>query len=190
MAAMAIGTRSEGGRASGTPSRLPEKERAVAPPLAKTRASWRGLMTKHDIIRLVTRPVIQREATPMPTIEERLQTLEQEHTALKKTIELQTIAIGALVTKAELEKLSEKYDKLFETLIAHDRSTNEQLAELRNQHTELDGKVVGLQTEMRQRFVEQDHKFTDLQNRQVEHTTRLDRLETLLTKILDRLPER
>ncbi len=44
----------------------------------------------------------------MPTIEERLQTLEQEHSALKKTIELQTIAIGALVNKATLEKLNEK----------------------------------------------------------------------------------
>lgn len=44
----------------------------------------------------------------MPTIEERLQTLEQEHAALKKTIELQTIAIGALVNKATLEKLNEK----------------------------------------------------------------------------------
>ena len=40
----------------------------------------------------------------MPTIEERLQTLEQEHTELKKTIELQTIAIGALVNTANTRK--------------------------------------------------------------------------------------
>ena len=36
----------------------------------------------------------------MPTIEERLQALEQEHTDLKKTIELQTIAIGAIMNNS------------------------------------------------------------------------------------------
>jgi hypothetical protein len=95
----------------------------------------------------------------MPTIEERLQALEQEHAELKKTIELQTIAIGALVTKTTLERLNEKYDKIFNALIAHDQLTNEQLAEMRTQHIEIDGKIVGLQTEMRQRFSEQDNKF-------------------------------
>src|SRR6266700_8331854 len=111
----------------------------------------------------------------MPTVEERLQALEQGHAELKKTIELQTIAIGALVNKATLEKLNEKYDRLFETLIAHDRFTNEQLAELRQHQIEEDGKIVGLQTEMRQRFN--------------EHTTRLDRIETLLALVLERLPK-
>jgi endonuclease III len=112
----------------------------------------------------------------MPNLEERVQTLEQEHTELKKTIELQTIAIGALVNKATLEKLNEKYDKLFETLITHDRFTNEQLAELRTQQIEEDGKIVGLRTEMRQRFT--------------DHTTRFDRIETALAQILERLPEK
>jgi hypothetical protein len=111
----------------------------------------------------------------MPTIEERLRTIEQEHTELKKTIELQTIAIGALVNKATLEKLNEKYDKIFDTLIAHDRLTNERLGDIQNQLTEQDGKIVGLQTEMRQRFNEQDNKFA-------EHTA-------LLTQILERLPK-
>jgi hypothetical protein len=126
----------------------------------------------------------------MPTVEERLQALEQEHAELKKTIELQTIAIGALVNKATLEKLNEKYDRLFETLIAHDRFTNEQLAELRKQQIEEDGKIVGLQTEMRQRFNtvetffnEQDSKITGLQATQAEHTK-------LLNQILARLPEK
>lgn len=137
----------------------------------------------------------------MPTIEERLQAIEQEHTALKKTIELQTIAIGALVNKAALEKLNEKYDKLFEILISHDRFTNEQLAELRNQYTELDGKIVGLQTEMRQRFTEQDNnaaglrtetrqRFAQIEATQKEHTTALAEQKNLLTEILARLPEK
>ncbi|GHO75602.1 hypothetical protein KSD_33730 [Ktedonobacter sp. SOSP1-85] len=119
----------------------------------------------------------------MATVEERLQALEQEHTQLKKTIELQTITIGALVNKAALEKLNEKYDKLFETLIAHDRLTNEQLVELRTQQIETDGKIVGIQTEMRQRFSEQDSKITQLQTTQAEHTI-------LLQQILARLPEK
>lgn len=143
----------------------------------------------------------------MPTIEERLQALEQEHTELKKTIELQTIAIGALVNKATLEKLNEKYDKIFEALIAHDRFTNEQLAELRTQHIEADGKIVGLQTEMRQRFTEQDNKIagldskvagldskvaglqTEMRQRFAEHTALFQQHTTLLQQILARLPE-
>jgi hypothetical protein len=112
----------------------------------------------------------------MTTIEERLQALEhkntkieQEHDNLKKTIELQTIAIGALVNKLALEKLNEKYDRIFDALMAHDRFTNEQLAELRTQQIEIDGKVAGLQTEMCQRF------------NQVE--TRLNKIEeTMATK--------
>ena len=157
----------------------------------------------------------------MATIEERLQaieqehkTLEQEHIQLKKTIELQTIAIGALVNKAALEKLNEKYDKIFDGLMAHDHLTNEQLAELRTQLIETDGKVVGLQTETRQRFNEQDgkvtglqteirqrfteqnsnvagldSKVTELQTTQAEHTSMLEQHTLLLTQILARLPE-
>ncbi len=111
----------------------------------------------------------------MPTIEERLQAIEQEHTQLKKTTELQTIAIGALVNKATLEQLNEKYDRIFDALMAHDRFTNEQLAELREQQTKEDGKIVGLQTEMRQRFTEQDSKLA-------EHTTLLKQILTLLSE--------
>ena len=129
----------------------------------------------------------------MPTIEERLQILEQEHTELKKTIELQTIAIGALVNKATLEKLNEKYDRIFDTLITHDRFTNEQLAELRRQQIEEDGKIVGLQTEMRQRFAEQDNKLeglqTEMRQRFVEQDNRLAEHSILLQQILNRLPK-
>ena len=130
----------------------------------------------------------------MPTIEERIQALEQdhtqlkktikqEHTQLKKTIELQTIAIGALVNKAALEKLNEKYDKLFENLITHDSFTNGQLAELRNQHTELDGKLVGLQTEMRQRFTEQDSKFVGLDSKVTELDSKFVGLDNKVTEL-------
>ena len=125
----------------------------------------------------------------MFTIEERLQTLEQEHAALKKTIELQTIAIGALVNKATLEKLNEKYDKIFDALMAHDRFTNEQLAELRYQQTELDGKIIGLQTEIRQRFNEQDSKVAGLDSKVVGLQTTQAEHTALLNQILARLSE-
>jgi len=111
----------------------------------------------------------------MPDIEECMQALEQKHAEHEKTIELQTIAIGALANKATLERLNEKYDKLFETLTHHDEFTNMQLAELRNQFTELDGKIVGQQTETRQRFTEQDGKIigqqTEMRQRFAEQDT-------------------
>jgi chromosome segregation ATPase len=103
----------------------------------------------------------------MSTIEERLQALERGHSDLKKMIEVQGVAIGALVNKATLEKLNEKYDKIFAALMAHDRLTNEQLAELRGQQIEEDGKIVGLQTEMRQRFSEQETKIAELDRKVV-----------------------
>ena len=135
----------------------------------------------------------------MATIEDRLKTLEQEHielkethTELRKTIELQTIAIGALVNKATLEKLNEKYDKLFDTLIVHDQFTNQQLAEVRDQITEVDGKVVGLQTQMNQQITEVDGKVVGLQTqlRQTEKRidTRFENIEALLAQIIERLP--
>ncbi len=137
----------------------------------------------------------------MPTFEERLTLVEHEHAQLKKTIELQTIAIGALVNKAALERLNEKYDKMFDALIAHDRFTNEQLAELRGQQVELDGKIVGMQTEIRQRFEQQDtaivgmqteirQRFEQQDTAMDEHTTLLTQQAELLTQILARLPEK
>ena len=103
----------------------------------------------------------------MASIEERMQTLEREHIELKKTIDLYGTVIGGLVNKATLEMLEEKYDKIFDALIAHDRLTNDQLSEMRTQQIEEDGKVVGLQTEMRQRFAEQDGKITALDGKVV-----------------------
>ncbi|GCE12126.1 hypothetical protein [Tengunoibacter tsumagoiensis] len=130
----------------------------------------------------------------MPTFEERLQALEQEHTQLeqehtqlKKTIELQTIAIGALVNKATLERLNEKYDRLFETLTNHDQFTNTQLAELRTDLIGEDGKIVGLQTETRQRF---DRMESNIATNHQEHNIRFTNIETVLTQILKRLPEK
>jgi len=94
------------------------------------------------------------------TIEERLTAIEHEHadlkhdnTELKQKVELQTIAIGGLVNKAMLESISEKNDRIFQALIAHDEFTNRQLAELRERlEVQVEGKIAGMQTEMRQGF--------------------------------------
>ena len=144
----------------------------------------------------------------MATIEERLQALEQENAARKKAEELLTIAVSALVSKEAFEKLQntfeklqntveasqEQHGKLFNVLINHDSFTNTQLTELRTQQTEEDGKIVGIQTEMRQRFVEQDSKITTLDGKVVGLQTEMHQgftgIETALTQILARLPEK
>ena len=130
----------------------------------------------------------------MATIEERVQALEQEHAELKKAIELQTVAIGALVSKTTLEKLIEQYDKLFDTLVAHDRLTNERLGHLQTQVIEVDGKIIGLQTEMRQRFEQQetamnarfeqqDKHIADVRGELTIQGQKLDQMLLLLTAL-------
>jgi hypothetical protein len=103
----------------------------------------------------------------MSTIEERLTALEQENAALKKSVELQMIALWALMTKDTFEALRETNNKIFDVLMSHDQLTNERLDALQTQVVGLDGKIVGLQTETRQRFDQQGN---------------------LLLQILDRLP--
>ncbi len=120
----------------------------------------------------------------MATIEERVQALEQEHAELKKALELQTVAIGALVSKTTLEKLIEQYDKLFDTLIAHDRLTNERLGLLQTQVIELDGKMTGLQVETRQGFTELDGKIVGLQT---EMRQRFEQQDTAMNARFDQI---
>jgi hypothetical protein len=110
----------------------------------------------------------------MATLEERVQALEQENAARKKTEELLTIAVHALISKEAFEKLQdtveqsqEQNGKLFDVLNNHNVLTNERLGDIQSQIVELDGKVVGLQTEMRQRFSEQDNKVTELDGKVV-----------------------
>ncbi len=137
----------------------------------------------------------------MPTIEKRLQALEQENAVRKKTEELLTLAVRGLASKEAFEKLQEmveetnkKNDKLFDVLIAHNEFTNARCADLQEQITNLDGKVVGLQTEMRQRFAELDGKTAELDGKitalKTEMHERFTEHTTMLQQILGRLPER
>lgn len=140
----------------------------------------------------------------MPTLEERVQALEkeiverkrseeiliQEIVARKQAEEMLTIAVRALVSKEAFEKLQgtveklqetleesqERNGKLFNVIINQNTLHNERVKDFPAQLTnhdkriaELDGKVVGLQTEMRQRFTG---------------------VETMLSQILARLPEK
>jgi hypothetical protein len=129
----------------------------------------------------------------MPTIEERLQALEQENATRRKTEELLTIAVRALVSKEAFEKLQDTVEKsqeqngrIFDVLNNHNIFANERLGDIQSQLIELDGKIAGLQTEMRQRFTEQDSKViglqTEMRQRFAEHTS-------LLQQILTRLSE-
>jgi uncharacterized protein YydD (DUF2326 family) len=126
----------------------------------------------------------------MATLEERVQALEQEITARKKAEELLTIAVRALVSKEAFEKLQdtveksqEQNNKIFDALNSHNTLTNERLGDIQNQIIELDGKIVGQQTETRQRLAR-------IEATQQEHTATLTEQKNLLTAILARLPEK
>ena len=123
----------------------------------------------------------------MATIEERLAAIEQEHAELKQKIDLQTLAIGGLVNKAMLERINEKNDKIFQALIAHDEFTNRQLSEFRERvEVQVEGKIAGMQTEMRQGFDAVNTRFDAVNTRFDAVNTRFDavnaRLETMATK--------
>jgi hypothetical protein len=119
----------------------------------------------------------------MASIEERLTALEQENAALKKSDELQTIALRALVTKDAFEALRETNNKIFDALMSHDQLTNERLGDLQTQVIELDGKSVGLQTEMRQRFEQQDQHFADVRGELTIQGQKLDQVLRLLNTL-------
>jgi hypothetical protein len=86
-----------------------------------------------------------KEKESMATLEERLQALEQEHTQLKKTIELQTIAIRALVSKEAFEKLQDTvgrietaqeslkldFERQEKRIIRFEQQTNDQLTAIK-----------------------------------------------------------
>ncbi len=135
----------------------------------------------------------------MATFEERLTAVEHDNAELKQRIELQTMAIGGLVSKAMLERINEKNDKIFQALIHHDEFTNQQLAEFRAQVDQMDGKVdwvdgkiVGMQTEMRQRFAEMSHLFeqqgkqiADFNDEVVRQGHQLAQVLVLLNTLID-----
>ncbi len=115
----------------------------------------------------------------MATIEERLAAIEQEHAELKQKIDLQTLAIGGLVNKAMLERINEKNDKIFQALIAHDEFTNRQLSEFRERvEVQVEGKIAGMQTEMRQGFDAVNTRFDAVNTRFDAVNTRFDAVNT------------
>ncbi len=136
----------------------------------------------------------------MPSLEERVQALEQEIVARIKAEELLTIAVRALVSKEAFENLQEtveksqeQHGKLFDVLNKHNIFTNERLVDVQNQIIELDGKTVGLQTEMRQRLDAVNDRFDAVNNRfeSLEQglDSRFNQQRVILARILERLPE-
>ncbi len=123
----------------------------------------------------------------MPTIEERIQALEQENTARKQenaarkqAEELLTITVRALVSKEAFENLQETIQesqeqngKLFDVIQTHNVFTNERLGDIQGQIIELDGKIVGQQTETRQHFAEQNRKIIELDGKIVGQQTEM-----------------
>ncbi|MGH2482677.1 MAG: hypothetical protein ACRDHW_23770, partial [Ktedonobacteraceae bacterium] len=103
----------------------------------------------------------------MATIEERLTVLEQENAVLRKSDELQTIALRALATKDAFDALHDTNNRVFDTLISQNQFTNERLGDLQTQVIELDGKVVGLQVETRQSFKDAQAQVIELDGKVV-----------------------
>ena len=152
----------------------------------------------------------------MPSLEERVQALEKELAERKRGEEMLTIAVHALVSKEAFEKLQETVEefreqsgKLFNILINQNDLHNHRLGDLQNQITDLDnkldGKIIGQQTETRQRFdavnARLEQQQTETRQRFDAVNTRFETLEqsinnrfeqqqTVLTQILERLPEK
>src|SRR5215469_12353289 len=131
----------------------------------------------------------------MASIEERLASIEQENAVLKKSDELQTIALRALVTKDAFEALRDTNNKIFDVLMSHNQLTNERLGDLQTQVIELDGKIVGLQAEMRQRFEQQqtaigarfeqqDKQIADVRGESTIQGQKLDQVLLLLDMLI------
>ncbi len=142
----------------------------------------------------------------MATLEERVQTLEQEIAARKQAEEMLTIAVRALVSKEAFEKLQETIEasqeqngRLFNVLINQGTLHNERMTNLQGQIIDLDGNVKGLQTDVKGlqtdvKGLQTDVKGlqTDVKGLQTEmHETRGDMtdLKSLAQQILARLPE-
>lgn len=120
----------------------------------------------------------------MATFEERLMAVEHNNDELKQKIELHTIAIGAMVNKGMLESINEKNERIFKALTTHDQFTNAQLAELREKvEVDIEGKIVGMQTEMRQGFEAMNARFE-------QQDARFEQQDAKLQQILDLLAGR
>src|SRR5579875_1220990 len=165
---------------------------------------WHFFML-HSLVRYVTlHPSgvlcsIEREVNHMAKFEERLAALEQEqaklkqdNTELKQKVELQTIALGGLVNKTMLERINEKNDKIFQSLIAHDKFTNQQLSEFREKvEVQIEGKIAGMQAEMRQGFEQQGQQIATLRDEMDSRfdavNSRLDQMDSRFDAVNSRL---
>jgi chromosome segregation ATPase len=135
----------------------------------------------------------------MATLEERVQTLEQEIAARKQAEEMLTIAVRALVSKEAFEKLQETIEasqeqngRLFNVLINQGTLHNERMTNLQGQIIDLDGNVKGLQTDVKGLQTDVKGLQTDVKGLQTEmRETRGDMtdLKSIAQQILARLPE-
>ena len=121
----------------------------------------------------------------MATLEERVQTLEQEIAARKQAEEMLTIAVRALVSKEAFEKLQETIEasqeqngRLFNVLINQGALHNERMTNLQGQIIDLDGNVNRLQTDVKVLQAEMRETRGDMTD-----------LKSIAQQILARLPE-
>ena len=142
----------------------------------------------------------------MATLEERVQTLEQEIAVRKQAEEMLTIAVRALVSKEAFEKLQETIEasqeqngRLFNVLINQGALHNERMTNLQGQIIDLDGNVNRLQTDVKGLQTDVKGLQTDVKGLQIDvkglqtemRETRGDMtdLKSIAQQILARLPE-
>jgi chromosome segregation ATPase len=140
---------------------------------------------------MISREEVQQMINQM--INQKIEPLTEEIAALKAQLgKVDLLAIDTRNIRQSLGRVETAQNSLhldFERqekrLVRSEKQTNDQLTDIKADITTIkadittiDGKVVGLQTEMRQRFTEQ----------QAETNQRFTTVETILTQILARLP--
>src|SRR5258708_2164154 len=112
-----------------------------------------------ELLTIAVRALVSKEA--FEKLQETVEKL-QETVESKEAFEKLQGAVEKL--QETVEKSQEQNGKLFDVINTHNAFTNHQLAELREKvEVQVEGKIVGMQTEMRQRFAEQDGKITGVQ---------------------------
>src|SRR6266849_2228696 len=138
----------------------------------------------------------------MPTQEERLTTLEFDLDQFKAeaTTYYQEMAMQVTMTRGLTEDAVKRLMQLRIQVDKRFTSTDQQLAEVKQDLTGVKQDLTGVKqdltevkqdlTEVKQDLTKVKQDLTKVKQDISDHTTRFDRIETLLTQIVSRLPEK
>jgi polyhydroxyalkanoate synthesis regulator phasin len=159
---------------------------------------------------IIATGVMEERENVMSTYEDRIANLERKIATLEQTVwqQAQTvkdrthesaIMLGVLTDDVRLLKesvtsirirMNEGFTNLNRDLYSMEEKLNKRFTSLEGRFTSLEGRFVSLEEKVDKRFGSVEtglHEHTIVLS---EHTARFDRVETLLTQILARLPEK